>query len=96
MRDCNVVRFMPSLAAAPWAPAITPPDSRTVRKMYSRSASWRVVPDQSRGDEIAIVRDVQNVIPHCVVAFVIQRQMSKPLAHHAAHGGGNLVNNLWT
>src|SRR5436305_1970125 len=43
--DCRVVRFMPSLSAAPRAPAMTPPDSRRVRKMYSRSTSSKVEPN---------------------------------------------------
>src|SRR5579864_2678217 len=52
--DCRVVRFIPSRTAAPRTPAMTPPDSRRVRKMYSRSTSSNVEPDflVRSGDEI--------------------------------------------
>jgi hypothetical protein len=74
MRDCRVVRFMPRLAAAPWAPAITPPDSRRVRRTKV-----------SRGNEIAVVHDIQNIGAHSVSVLVVQRQMSEALAHRPAY-----------
>ena len=37
--DCNVVRFKPSRAAAPAAPAMTPFESRSAFRINSRSPS---------------------------------------------------------
>ena len=42
IRDCRVVRFMPSLAAAPVGPPITQLVSLSARTMCSRSAFSRV------------------------------------------------------
>ena len=42
IRDCRVVRFRPSRAAAPCGPPTTQPVSSSARRMCSRSASSRV------------------------------------------------------
>jgi len=40
----SVVRFKPSLAAAPFGPPITQPTPSSVRRIRLRSESFRVVP----------------------------------------------------
>ena len=92
MREFKVVRFIPSSAAAPLAPAIRPPQERNARRMWSRSVLSRGA-TRTHDARVRLQRNTQYTIrrqDHCSLNHTLQfANVARPVrVHHLFHARG--------